>query len=152
MRALEYFQGILFLTTNRVEAFDPAFKSRIHLGLFYPPLNASSRRQIWKNLLSRPEIKRDPLLLDSDLSSLVDGSGLNGRQIKNAVQIANALAVGDGDPVSRRHLQLAIGTMNAFDTEVDASTGKKPDEDPGDESDAASAMPARKRKRVESDG
>jgi hypothetical protein len=33
LRVLEYFQGILFLTTNRVSSFDDAFQSRIHIAL-----------------------------------------------------------------------------------------------------------------------
>lgn len=33
LRMLEYFNGILFLTTNRVMSFDPAFQSRIHMAL-----------------------------------------------------------------------------------------------------------------------
>ncbi|KAJ6576113.1 P-loop containing nucleoside triphosphate hydrolase protein [Mycena vulgaris] len=35
LRQLEYFQGILFLTMNRVKQFDAAFQSRIHLSLRY---------------------------------------------------------------------------------------------------------------------
>ncbi|KAJ7099777.1 hypothetical protein C8R44DRAFT_642185 [Mycena epipterygia] len=31
LRQLEYFQRVLFLTTNRVKQFNPAFQSRIHL-------------------------------------------------------------------------------------------------------------------------
>lgn len=34
LRMLEYYKGILFLTTNRIGTFDEAFKSRIHLSLF----------------------------------------------------------------------------------------------------------------------
>jgi hypothetical protein len=37
-RVLEYYEGILFLTTNRVGVFDETFKSRIHLPLYYPLL------------------------------------------------------------------------------------------------------------------
>ncbi|KAK6860718.1 hypothetical protein PG995_004354 [Apiospora arundinis] len=36
LRVLEYYQGILFLTTNRPETIDYAFKSRIHLSIPYP--------------------------------------------------------------------------------------------------------------------
>lgn len=35
LRVLEYYNGLLFLTTNRVGAVDEAFKSRIHLSLYY---------------------------------------------------------------------------------------------------------------------
>lgn len=33
LNMLEYFQGILFLTTNRVKTFDDAFQSRIHMAI-----------------------------------------------------------------------------------------------------------------------
>lgn len=32
LRLVEYFSGVLFLTSNRVESLDPAFKTRITLG------------------------------------------------------------------------------------------------------------------------
>lgn len=35
LRVLEYYNGLLFLTTNRVGTIDEAFKSRIHLSLYY---------------------------------------------------------------------------------------------------------------------
>lgn len=53
LRALDYFQGILFLTTNRVGQFDEAFLSRIHLSLGYKPLNDAARAQIWDNLFQK---------------------------------------------------------------------------------------------------
>ena len=34
LRILEYYKGLLFLTTNRVGSFDEAFKSRVHISLF----------------------------------------------------------------------------------------------------------------------
>jgi len=47
LRALEYYRGVLFLTTNRVEAFDSAFTSRIHVALHYKKLRDSDRQRIW---------------------------------------------------------------------------------------------------------
>lgn len=44
-------QGILFLTTNRVGKIDRAFKSRIHLSIYYPKLDLKSSIKIWKNNL-----------------------------------------------------------------------------------------------------
>lgn len=49
LRALEYYRGLLFLTTNRVNAFDDAFKSRIHVSLHYPQLTDEDRGAIWRN-------------------------------------------------------------------------------------------------------
>ncbi|CEN62310.1 Putative AAA family ATPase [Aspergillus calidoustus] len=37
LRVLEYYSGILFLTTNRVGNMGEAFESRIHINLYYPP-------------------------------------------------------------------------------------------------------------------
>ncbi|WPH01277.1 Hypothetical protein R9X50_00411500 [Acrodontium crateriforme] len=51
LRLLEYYEGIMFLTTNRVETFDPAFHSRIHISLKYPDLDSKSRKTIWQNFL-----------------------------------------------------------------------------------------------------
>jgi hypothetical protein len=53
LRVLEYHEGIMFLTTNRVSTFDPAFQSRIHISIDYPELSPESRRKIWENFLGR---------------------------------------------------------------------------------------------------
>lgn len=45
LRKLEYHQGVLFLTTNRVKSFDPAFNSRINVALRYDDLDKDARRQ-----------------------------------------------------------------------------------------------------------
>ena len=61
LRMLEYFQGILFLTTNRVATFDEAFQSRIHIGLRYDKLDNKARNAIWKyfidTLRALPDVK-----------------------------------------------------------------------------------------------
>jgi hypothetical protein len=49
LRALDYFKGLLFLTTNRTGTFDDAFISRIHVKIQYEALDRSTRRQIWEN-------------------------------------------------------------------------------------------------------
>jgi len=53
LRKLEYYEGILFLTTNRIAQFDEAILSRIHLLLRYEALTQVARRQVWRNFLSR---------------------------------------------------------------------------------------------------
>lgn len=52
LRVLEYYAGILFLTTNRVGDFDEAFASRIHMSLFYPELD-------WEKTKSAFELNLD---------------------------------------------------------------------------------------------
>jgi hypothetical protein len=48
LRQLEYFQGVMFLTTNRVNTFDNAMQSRIHLALRYDDLDEVAREKVWK--------------------------------------------------------------------------------------------------------
>jgi SpoVK/Ycf46/Vps4 family AAA+-type ATPase len=51
LRVLEYYNGILILTTNRIGTFDEAFKSRVQLALHYPPLDEKGREEIWHNFM-----------------------------------------------------------------------------------------------------
>ena len=53
LRALEYYQGLLFLTTNRVGTFDDAFVSRIHIVIHYSDFANVQRGQIWEHLLQQ---------------------------------------------------------------------------------------------------
>lgn len=46
LRVLEYYSGILFLTTNRVGNLDGAFNSRLHVSLYCPPLGQNQTRLI----------------------------------------------------------------------------------------------------------
>ncbi|GKZ86132.1 hypothetical protein AnigIFM56816_000983 [Aspergillus niger] len=104
LRALDYFQGILFLTTNRVGSFDEAFMSRIHVQIGYDPLSHESREKIWDGFfkkLSRNHEEggqrircsydaKEYVRRDEDLKLLE----WNGREIRNdqAFQTAVALA------------------------------------------------------------
>jgi AAA+ superfamily predicted ATPase len=89
LRTLEYYEGIMFLTTNRVNTFDAAFQSRIHISLEYNDLTRPSRRIIWKNFLDNTAMKHD--ITDKQLEDL-SSNKLNGRQIKNVLKTALLLA------------------------------------------------------------
>ncbi|KAL3429143.1 hypothetical protein BDV09DRAFT_203282 [Aspergillus tetrazonus] len=52
LQKLQSHDGILFLTANRIFAFDEAVVSRIHLKLKYSELTHSARRNIWKSSLA----------------------------------------------------------------------------------------------------
>ncbi|KAK3401470.1 hypothetical protein B0T20DRAFT_389424 [Sordaria brevicollis] len=111
LRVLEYYHGILFLTTNRVGSIDDAFKSRLHMMLYYPPLGRAQTIAIFKaNIAKLKEIEKQkqlvvdtpPLQINEDSvlrfaerhydNGLPEGERWNGRQIKNAFQIAASLA------------------------------------------------------------
>ncbi|KAF2103624.1 ATPase [Rhizodiscina lignyota] len=100
LRVLEYYEGILFMTTNRVDNIDAAFESRIHVSIPYPDLNDSSRRHIWANFIKTAAHESDLSDRDLDELSLVQ---LNGRQIKNVLKTAQLLAMR-----KKRHLNRAF--------------------------------------------
>jgi ATP-dependent Clp protease ATP-binding subunit ClpA len=56
---MDYFKGILFLTTNRVGSFDEAFMSRIHVQIGYDPLDDTAREQIWENYFRKLELDHE---------------------------------------------------------------------------------------------
>ena len=88
LRLLEYYNGILFLTTNRVEQIDPAFYSRISLAIKYPSLSTDARAQIWRGQMKLYGIE----LPEKNIHQLANDYELNGRQIKNCVRIVNSLS------------------------------------------------------------
>jgi ATPase family associated with various cellular activities (AAA) len=97
LRLLEYFQGILFLTTNRVETFDEAFQSRIHIALKYAELGIKAKKDIWKSFIAmvRQGGGKADELTNGDYDELARHN-LNGRQVKfnllcNIVLLANIL-------------------------------------------------------------
>ncbi|KFY02063.1 hypothetical protein V490_00656, partial [Pseudogymnoascus sp. VKM F-3557] len=80
LRKLEYYQGIMLLTTNRVKDFDEAVQSRIHVGLKYGPLGVDTRKEIWRSFLETAKTEKgDAVYSDMQLNSLARHS-LNGRQ------------------------------------------------------------------------
>lgn len=53
LRQLEYYPGLLILTTDRLGSCDEAFESRIHIAIRYPELDTAARRKIWTTFLER---------------------------------------------------------------------------------------------------
>ncbi|TIC89995.1 putative 26S protease regulatory subunit-like protein [Colletotrichum higginsianum] len=119
LRALEYYDGILILTTNRVGTFDEAFKSRIQLALQYKKLEAYQRKQIWKNFFERlKSIGEEDSIDFDDISLHIDEltkHPMNGRQIRNTITTARQLAKFMGNKMVFSHLQRTIAITNKFD-------------------------------------
>lgn len=125
LRLLEYFQGILFLTTNRVETFDDAFQSRIHIALRYGELSQKAKKAVFKMFIERVRvlegIETMPFTED-DYNSLARNN-LNGRQIKNTIRTAQALAVNKKEPLSMEHIKRVLDVSNAFDRDLKGGPG-----------------------------
>lgn len=86
--ALEYYQGLLFLTTNRVGTFDPAFVSRIHVVIHYPDFTDEKRGQIWDIFFNKLERERGNIKFTqrsvdyAKESKEIQSLGWNGREIR----------------------------------------------------------------------
>ncbi|PYH93980.1 hypothetical protein BO71DRAFT_326389 [Aspergillus ellipticus CBS 707.79] len=104
LRVMEYYAGILFLTTNRVGDFDEAFTSRIHVSLYYPELSAGMTVDVFElNLnLIRERFRQKGRRIEIESMKIASFASQhhekhrdarwNGRQIRNACQTALALA------------------------------------------------------------
>nr|RBQ94390.1 hypothetical protein FVER53263_09902 [Fusarium verticillioides] len=108
LRSLEYYAGILFLTTNRVGVIDPAFRSRIQMSLFYPQLSLDITCKLYEKFIRRAKTEqmkqgyyafkikeKEILKFGKKHFRTLEKNGYetwNGRQIRNAFQTAIALA------------------------------------------------------------
>jgi SpoVK/Ycf46/Vps4 family AAA+-type ATPase len=113
LRLLEYHQGVLFLTTNRVRNIDRAFYSRISVAIAFTKADIDKRVKVWTNLLKAAGLAINA----SDITELAD-SDLNGRQIKNVIRTAATLAKLDGEAVTTDRLKEEIEEATRFEREM----------------------------------
>ncbi|KAI1345330.1 P-loop containing nucleoside triphosphate hydrolase protein [Xylaria sp. FL0043] len=104
LRMLEYYQGTMFLTTNRVASIDPAFQSRVDLFLPYYDLTNEARREIWRNFIERAGADRFEVT-DASLEKL-SNLPLNGREIKNLIKSARMLSLRNGQKVAMERIYM----------------------------------------------
>ena len=110
LRELEYYRGIIFLTTNLYSTIDSAFRSRVSLHLLFKPLTAEARAVVWRKFLDRlpatePKMKALTNGVDHEAEEIATNSNeelteedikelaawqLNGREIKNAVKMVKS--------------------------------------------------------------
>ena len=141
LRILEYYEGILILTSNRVGIFDEAFKSRVQLALHYPPLEEKDRWKVWNNFISQLDQQQEGTADNETAGTkLADGERINikdlqrnrdvlarekvnGRQIRNAITTARQLALHRHQELSYQHLEQAILVAKEFDDYVEKTQG-----------------------------
>lgn len=128
LRALEFYDGILFLTTNRVGSFDDAFISRIHIQLYYPDFSEDERQRVWKTFIDKLARERgETIRLTIDAKEYIkstrkQGLKWNGREIRNAFQTAVALAEYEADKDSEGKIMVKDDHLRAV---VELSTDFK---------------------------
>ncbi|KAF1352803.1 P-loop containing nucleoside triphosphate hydrolase protein [Lizonia empirigonia] len=118
LRVLEYYEGTMFLTTNRVETFDPAFQSRIHISLDYQELSVDSRKTVWNNFLNSST--QEHVITKAQLTELAH-MNMNGRQIKNILKIARLLASRKEEKLNHEHILTTLDVTQHLHNENQAS-------------------------------
>lgn len=141
LRVLEYHRGVLFLTTNRIQAFDEAFLSRFSIAVKYPDLDVDARLTIWRKFFELAGCElwggngqsgdgrqspdeyvklegHEPQCYVSlaDLKELA-AKPFNGRTIKNLVRTAQALAMSSDETLSLEHVKVVVEAQEKFLTE-----------------------------------
>ncbi|EXK83171.1 hypothetical protein FOQG_12522 [Fusarium oxysporum f. sp. raphani 54005] len=133
LRRMEYFKGLLFLTTNRVGQIDDAFISRVPvaIGYQYQALDEETRRKVWSGFFCKLVLREraGKVQIASDAKKWVletaGETSLNGRDIRNALQTAITLAEfeSEEDPdydaalvtvVTKAHFQKVLEMCNRF--------------------------------------
>ena len=120
LRHLEYFSGICFLTTNRIQVFDAAMKSRVHLALGYKEPDSTARSRIWvqslqtKNVRALEDEKGEQLAVEAAAQKLCQEQ-LNGREISNAIHTAGTLARYAEEELAMKHIEEVLGVRRDFE-------------------------------------
>ena len=131
LRVLEYYEGILILTSNRVGTFDESFKSRIQLALHYEKLKLNDRRTIWENFIRRLHKVEEVGIDFDDINHHIHDlamNELNGRQIRNAVTTARQFARYQKKDLDYADLQQVIKIALKFDRHTTEMQGGMTDD------------------------
>ena len=104
LRLLDYYQGILFLTTNRPDVLDHAVRSRVMLRVDSPDLDQDSRAAIWETMFEAAGLS----LTEGSLHSLAEAT-INGRQIRNLSRLARILYPDGGVTLDQMRSVLTYG-------------------------------------------
>ncbi|KAI1411767.1 P-loop containing nucleoside triphosphate hydrolase protein [Hypoxylon sp. FL1857] len=97
---LDYSRAVVFMATNRVKVFDVALTSRVHMALTFPDFKFKTQKEIWRDVIRRLQgvNANDKEALEywvgAELQKLDEGRYvyMNGREIRNCISAASALA------------------------------------------------------------
>lgn len=113
LRLLEYYNGILFLTTNRVTVVDDAILSRTTAHVKYKLPEGPDRVRLWGILLAQYGVKAPADLIGEAIEAFPD---ISGRSIRQLIRLG--LIVGQGK-LTLDHL-LAASKFHDFEGGTDA--------------------------------
>ncbi|KAK3381212.1 hypothetical protein B0H63DRAFT_396710 [Podospora didyma] len=114
VRHIEYFKGIVFLTTNLTGPIDAAVRSRAQIHLTFSSLAPPMRMRVWRNFVEDVS-KQLSALSDADITELAKWE-MNGREIKNTINLAVAWCQNNGLPLSLDAVEDLIALVSPFAT------------------------------------
>ncbi|KAL9629700.1 MAG: hypothetical protein Q9204_005125, partial [Flavoplaca sp. TL-2023a] len=123
LRALEYFKGILIMTTNRVMTFDVAMFSRCHYAVNFKSLTLKQEQDIWQGYIKQltPQNSAGKVEIESWIQDILrkHRSSLSGREIRNVFTTAQTLAQAEPDKKIRKvHLERVYDRITDFAREM----------------------------------
>lgn len=107
---------------------DVAVQSRIHLAIQYQDLTKEQKQNIFRNFLDQIDQSKikNRRAIDVQLEKLCKKNSLNGRQIRNIVTSAQALAASQKERLSFDHLEKVLDmTMNFVESMKDLTNSKR---------------------------
>ncbi|KAL8846050.1 MAG: hypothetical protein Q9221_008831, partial [Calogaya cf. arnoldii] len=127
LRALEYFKGILMMTTNRVMTFDVAMLSRCHYAVNFKSLTHKQEQDIWegyvKQLTPHNSAQREDIVTwvkDITKRTKNQGTRLSGREIRNVFTTAQTLAQAEPNKkIQKKHLERVYDQIMGFAEEME---------------------------------
>jgi len=105
LRVLEYFDGILILTTNRIKTFDIAVQSRVHLAVRYEQMPVDIRKRLFMNFLKqcKDSNTEDKAAIEKWVDEEFEDE-IDGRQIRNVLSSAMGLSRSPDNPSGKLRL------------------------------------------------
>ena len=116
LRVLEYYSGVLFLTTNRGDTVDDAIASRCVARIDYKVPTQAQQAKIWYVLSTTSGIDLAPGMVEA---AVKEWPGLTGRDVKNLIKLSAMIR--PGVPIELETAKLA----KRFKPTEDASKGPK---------------------------
>lgn len=85
LRTLEYYNGIMFMTTNRATIVDDAIMSRVTAWIKYEMPSPEELFSVWKILSANYKVE----ITDNEITKIVEAMpNLSGRNVKNILKLA----------------------------------------------------------------
>ena len=97
LRVLEYYNGVLFMTTNRADLVDDAVASRCLARITYQIPTKENQARIWSTLAETAGIK----LVKAEIDKVVaQFPKLSGRDVKNLLKLGSMVSAANGEALT----------------------------------------------------